>query len=400
MVTLGTAGAALPPVFKGAFAVRASDATADAPGRTLVIVQLAGGNDGLDTLVPYRDPVYQNLRPSLAVPESAVLPLDDEWGLHNSLASLRPLWDEGRLALVHAVGYPNPDYSHFKSMRIWQTGDPAGAVGDGWLGSYLDRLEAEEHDPFHGFNVGRSTPPELRSGGAPIPSVTDPSSYSLERLAPREAESRRRQTALLKLYEQFPKDTPYAALLETTAQDAVASSSVVQEAAGASTAADFPETPLGQGFQLLAQLIASGVNLRVAHVTLGGFDTHSGQVADHRALLQALGDALAAFYDEMRALGKERDVLTMTWSEFGRRVEENASGGTDHGAAGPLLLLGGAINGGFYGEPPALTDLTNGNLKYTVDFRSVYASVLEQWIGVPSEEILGGRFSQLNGLLT
>ncbi len=402
LVTLGSAHAAIPTVFKGAFAIRASEADAveAADAKTLVIVQLAGGNDGLNTVVPYRDPAYAKLRPTLGVAADQVLPLGDEFGLHPKLAALKPLWDGKKLAIVHGVGYPDPNFSHFQSMAIWQSGGPQNAAGDGWLGSYLANLEAEEHDPLHGFNVDRMIAPELYSTNAPIVSAADAESYGFQHLAADEAEARRRQTALLKLYDQFPKNLPYAALLESAATDAVSSSQAVQAAAAGHTAAvDYPQTSIASGLQLIAQVIASGAKIRVAHVTLGGFDTHSAQLNEHEKLLGDLGDALAAFYADLAALGRDGDVMTMTWSEFGRRAGENASEGTDHGTAAPLFLIGGGISGGFFGKPVDLGSLDNGNLKFTTDFRSVYASVLEKWLGTPSEQILGGQYPLIDGLV-
>ncbi|TAK58351.1 MAG: DUF1501 domain-containing protein [Dehalococcoidia bacterium] len=402
LVTLGTMHAALPPVFKGAFAVRASDADAaivDTP-RTLVIVQLAGGNDGLNTVVPYRDPAYARLRPSLGVDAAQVVQLGDDFGLHPQLAALKPLWDGKQLAIVHGVGYPEPNFSHFQSMLIWQSGGPGAAAGEGWLGAYLARLEAEEHDPLHGFNVDRLVAPELYSPRAPIVSAPDAASYGFQKLAPDEAEARRRQTALLKLYEQFPKNTPYAALLESTADDAVSSSAAVTSAVAAHTpSVTYPKTSLASGLQLVAQVIASGAKLRVAHVTLGGFDTHSAQLNEHERLLGELGGALAAFYADLASMGRDGDVLTMTWSEFGRRAGENASEGTDHGTAAPMFVIGGTVNGGFYGTAPSLDQLDSGNLRFTTDFRSVYASVLDGWVGAPADEILGARYERVEGLL-
>ncbi len=403
LVTLGTAHAALPSVFKGAFAIRASDADAAAPEtspKTLVIVQLAGGNDGLNTVVPYGDPAYARLRPSLMVPADQVVPLSDGFGLHPKLAALKPMWDSKKFAVVHGVGYPQPNFSHFQSMLIWQNAGPSAAAGEGWLGNYLARLEAEEHDPLHGFNVDAFVAPELYSPRAPIVSAVDAAQYGFQKLAPDEAEARRRQTALLKLYDQFPKNTPYAALLETTAGDAVASSAALADAVAKHTpVVAYPATSIASGLQLVSQVIASGARLRVAHVTLGGFDTHATQLNEHEKLLGELGDALAAFYADLASYGKDKDVLTMTWSEFGRRAAENASEGTDHGTAAPMFLLGGGVNGGFYGKPASLTDLDGGNLKFTTDFRSVYATILDRWINAPADDILGEHFDPVPGLI-
>ena len=401
LVTLGTMHAALSPVFKGAFAIRASDAEAAAlPERTLVILQLAGGNDGLNTVVPYRDPAYAKLRPSLAVPADQALPLDDAAALHPKLASLKPLWDQGRMAVVQGVGYPDPNFSHFQSMLIWQSAGPQAAAGEGWLSDYLARLEAEEHDPLHGFNVGQFVAPELYSTKAQTVAAADAESYGFRKLAADEAEARRRQTALLKLYEQFPKDTPYAALLESTADDAVSSSQAVSAAAGAhAPSVAYPQTSVASGLKLIAQVVASGAKLRVAHVTLGGFDTHSAQQPDQERLLGDLGDAIAAFYADLASIGRDGEVLTMTWSEFGRRAAENASEGTDHGTAAPMFLFGGGVRGGLYGQAPSLTALDDGNLKFTTDFRSVYATVLERWCGAPADDVLGARYEQIEGMI-
>jgi uncharacterized protein (DUF1501 family) len=403
LVTLGTAHNMLPAVFKGAFAIRASDAdatTVDPSPKTLVIVQLAGGNDGMNTLVPLHDPAYAKLRPSLMVPTDQLVALNEDFGLHPKLAALKPLWDSKQLAIVHGVGYPQPNFSHFQSMLIWQHGGSSAAAGDGWLGSYLAKLESEEHDPLHGFNVDRYVAPELYSPQAPVVSAIDAADYGFQKLAPDQAETQRRQTALLKLYDQFPKNMPYAALLETTANDAVASSQTLHDAVAKHTPAiPYPQTSIASALMLVSQVVASGAKLRVAHVTLGGFDTHSSQINEHEKLLGELGDALSAFYADLASYGKDHDVLTMTWSEFGRRAAENASEGTDHGTAAPMFLLGGNINGGLYGNPVSLTDLDSGNLKFTTDFRSVYATVLGRWIGVPADDVLGAHFDPIAGLV-
>ncbi len=402
LVTLGSMHAMLPPVFRGAFAIRASDAEADTlPARTLVILQFAGGNDGLNTVVPYRDPAYAKARPSIGVKADAVLPLDDKVGLHPKLAGLKKLWDSKKLAVVQGVGYPDPNLSHFQSMLIWENAGQQAANGEGWLAGYLDRLEAEEHDPLHGFNVGQFVAPELYAANAPTVAAPSANAYGFQRLAPDEAEAHRRQTALLKMYEQFPKDTPYAALLESTAGDAVSSSQAVDAAATAHTpTVAYPETSLASGLKLVSQVIASGAKLRVAHITLGGFDTHSAQQPEQERLLGDVGDALAAFYADLASYGKDGDVLTMTWSEFGRRVQENASQGTDHGTAAPMFLVGGSVRGGLYGEAPSLTSLDHGNLKFTTDFRSVYATLLEGWCGAPADAVLGAHYPQIAGLVT
>lgn len=394
---LVTLGAAVPEVFRRAATVEALDRAASAapPGKTLIIVQLAGGNDGLNTVVPYADGAYRDARRRLSVPEDEIVRLNDRAGLHPRLAPLKPFWDAGRLAIIEGVGYPEPNLSHFTSMRIWQTASPDGSLHGGWVGKYLDDLERREHDPFYGFNVGQALAPELTTGTTAVPAVTTVADYQLQ-ASDDPADGQARRQALLKLYETYPKAAPYAALLETTLDDALHTSAQLQQAAATyRPAVEYPRTPLGSGLLLLAQVIAAQPGLRVGHVTLGGFDTHARQTPVHERLLEDLAGGLAAFLADLEAHGKAEHVLVMTWSEFGRRVAENGSDGTDHGTAAPMFFLGAGVRGGFYGEPPSLASLENGNLRYTTDFRSVYATVIEQWLGAPARPILGGVFQQL-----
>jgi uncharacterized protein (DUF1501 family) len=395
-----TVGAAVPEIFRRAATVEALDrgAGAAAPGKTLIIIQLAGGNDGLNTVVPYVDGAYRDARRRLGVPVESVLRLDERVGLHPKLAPLKPLWDAGQLAIVEGVGYPNPNLSHFASMHIWQTASPDGALHGGWVGKYLDDLEQKEHDPFHGFNVGQSLAPELTSGVTAVPAVTNVADYQL-RAADEPADGQARRQALLKLYDAYPKAAPYAALLETTFDDALNTSAQLQQAVATyKPAVEYPRTPLGSGLLLLAQVIGSQQGLRVGHITLGGFDTHARQVQAHERLLEELAAGLTAFMQDLETHGKADNVLVMTWSEFGRRVPENGSDGTDHGTAAPMFLLGKGVRGGVYGEPPSLTNLDSGNLRYTTDFRSVYATVMEKWLQAPPKAVLGGEFKQLGFL--
>ncbi len=390
-------GAAVPGIFQRALTVERLDraSAASPPGKTLVIVQLAGGNDGLNTVIPYADGAYHDARHTIGVADDQVVRLNDQIGLHPKLAPLKSLWDAGQLAIVQGVGYPNPNLSHFTSMYIWQTASPDGSLQGGWIGKYLDELEKQEHDPFHGFNVGNAPAREMTTGTTPVPSVGNVGDYRLQ-LAGEAADGGDRRQALLKLYEAYPKAAPYAALLETTLDDALNTSAALQQdVAGYKPAVEYPKNPLGSGLQLMAETINSQAGLRVGHITLGGFDTHSRQVDTHDRLMDMLATGLAAFMQDLDAHGKANDVVVMTWSEFGRRVTENASEGTDHGTAAPLFVLGKWVHGGVYGDTPSLTNLDNGNLRYTTDFRSVYATVMEKWLGASSSDVLGGRFDQL-----
>lgn len=394
LVSIGTSADSL---LKGAVAfARENPADVADTGKILVLVQLAGGNDGLNTLVPIGDAKYRDYRRQLGVAEEQVLPLQDGLALHPALSGLKGLWDAGKLAVVQGVGYPNQDYSHFKSMAIWQSGDPNLALRDGWLGRTLEKLESQQHDPFLGFNVGASTPPEMRTDAIAVPSVQDPETYGFQ-VRGQVVEGDPRTATLMKLYEQYPTASPYGALLETTVDSAVSSASLLKQAGAVyRPAVAYPQTPFAAGLSVLAQAIVGKVGMRVGHISLPGFDTHNRQSVEHPALLKQLDEGLAAFSADLAAQGMAGDVLVLTWSEFGRRVQENANDGTDHGSASVLFALGEGVQKGIYGEAPSLAQLIDkGNLAYTVDFRQVYATVIERWLGTPADALLGQRWDQL-----
>lgn len=397
LVSIGTTAQSL---LKGAVAFAAQNPTSVAVpnnGKILVLVQLAGGNDGLNTLVPVGDATYHSARKQLGIADEAALPIEKGFGLHPNLGGLKGLWDDGKLAVIRGVGYPQQNYSHFKSMAIWQAGDPELKLQDGWLGRTLEQMESEQHDPFLGFNIGASTPPEMRTEKISIPSVQDPAEYGFQ-VAGRPSQGTDPRTAtLMKLYEQYPASSPYGVLLETTAESAVSSSKHLA-AAGATykPAVDYPKSSFAAGMSVLAEAIVGDLGMRVGHITLGGFDTHSQELTDHPRLMTELDQGLTAFYKDLAAHGKADNVLVLTWSEFGRRVQENASGGTDHGSASVMFALGNSVQRGLYGDQPSLQKLIdNGNLSMTTDFRSVYATVMERWLGVPSEALLGKRWDQV-----
>ncbi|MBI5947987.1 MAG: DUF1501 domain-containing protein [Chloroflexi bacterium] len=397
LVSIGTTANSL---LKGslAFAQQNPAYVAANNGKILILVQLAGGNDGLSTVIPASDPNYKSARKVLGVKEELALPLQDGFFLNPKLTGLKGLWDKGHMAIVQGVGYPEQNYSHFKSMAIWQSGDPKGALQDGWLGRTLEKLESEQHDPFLGFNVGSSTPPEMRAESISIPSVSDPADYGFKVGGKPAVANDPRTATVMKLYEQYPGNSPYGVLLETTAESAVESSRLLAQAAQTyKPAVTYPKTSFGSGLSLLAETIVGNLGMRVGHITLGGFDTHNNQQAEHDDLMETLDQGLTAFYQDLEAQGKANDVLVMTWSEFGRRVQENANGGTDHGSASQVFTLGAQVRKGLYGEAPKLNQLIdNGNLAYTTDFRSVYATVIERWLGTPAEALLGQQWPQLN----
>ena len=399
-VALVTIGGGVNSLLKGSVAFAQENPGEVVPnnGKILVLVQLAGGNDGDRTLVPHGSSAYYSARSATAIAAEDVLSLNSDVGLHPNLTGLKGLWDEGKMAVVQGVGYPDQNFSHFKSMAIWQYADPALVERDGWLGKTLEQLESEEHDPFLGFRVGNSPPPELRTPNIPIPAVRNPADYGFKVAGHAVTPDEARSATLLKLYEEYPSTAPYGVLLETTADSAVSSSQLLAEAGEIYVpAAEYPATPFASGLSLLAQVIVGDLGMRVGHTTLGGFDTHVNEVGAHDNLMTTLDGGITAFYQDLAAHGRADDVIVVTWSEFGRRWQENANQATDHGSANMLFAVGSGIQGGLYGEPPSHTQLIDrGNLEFTTDFRSVYSTIIDRWFGVPSEALLGQQWANLD----
>ncbi len=336
--------------------------------RVLVLVELKGGNDGLNTLVPYTEPEYYRLRPRLAIAPERVLPLDAQLGLNPALAPLWPAWREGELAFVLGVGYPKPNRSHFRSMDIWETAsDSDEALDRGWIAQGL-QVRAPGELPDVVILGGDDGP--VRGGSQRVIAVQDLERFTREaaRLAPLDA--------------AIGQSEALAHVLAVRAS-VYRTGSEFQSKLGdlASPATDLPPTAIGRQLQRAARMLISGLDVPVLKVQIGSFDTHHNQSERQDRLLGQLAEALAAFRTTLSAAGLWDRVLVMTYSEFGRRVAENASRGTDHGAAAPQLFLGGRVRGGLYGEQPTLTDLECGDLRYAVDFRRLYATVVERWWG-------------------
>ncbi|MET0495349.1 MAG: DUF1501 domain-containing protein [Actinoplanes sp.] len=354
------------------------------PGRTLVLVTLYGGNDGLNTVIPYADPAYAAARPGLTYDQGQVLRLDDAFGLNPGLKGLHRLYGEDRLAIVRGVGYPKPDRSHFRSMDIWQTADPVRPGTTGWLGRWLDTAGG---DPRLAVSFEPVLPPLLAgatSAGATVPGgaltlpkgVTAPILTGLGTATAGESPAQARAAACFADLIRVQ-----GLMTEVTAEGADA-----DEPEGQATATGGQAPPLDQQLALVARCVEAGAATRVYSVSLGGFDLHADEKTAQEALLAKLDQPLAAFAERM----KDKDVVVAVYSEFGRRVHANASDGTDHGTASSMFLLGAGIPGGLYGEPPSLTDLDDGDLKHTVDFRDVYALLLGDVLGAEPERILNG----------
>jgi uncharacterized protein (DUF1501 family) len=366
--------------------------------RILVVVQLGGGNDGLNAVVPYASRHYYRARPGLAIPapgdgsgqQPAALTLDDARGigLHPGLAGFKALIDDGVAGIVQGVGYPNPNRSHFTSMDIWHTADTS-AKGYGWIGRYFDNTCGGSPVPEGEVAVGRTAP--LAMQGA----VQKPVTFESAELFRWQGEDL--HPALQKPYAQVNRAGTLSTVdpdsqvgfLMRTALDAQVSSQRIRAAVAKPALARYPGGRLARQLQTVGAMIRDGMDTRVYYVTLGGFDTHANQAGQHASLLRQVGDSLRAFYQDLKAQGNSGRVLVMVFSEFGRRVGQNASGGTDHGPAAPMYFVGDMLRPGLLGDHPSLTDLDRGDLKFNVDFRSVYAAVLEDWMGAPASKILG-----------
>lgn len=367
-----------------------------APGRrrsgreVLVVVQLSGGNDGLNTVVPYADPRYYELRPQLAIPRDQVLRLDEQVGLHPALAPLKPLYDGGRLGIVQGVGYPNPNRSHFRSMEIWHTATPERFEATGWLGRYLEACGCGQERPLDAISVGDTLNRSFWTEMALVPAIGNLATFQFQ-TDPRAPKDRASQVrALENIYGYAGQLRPFEERIRKTTLAALAGAGELQRIASSfAPTVEYPANPFANGLKAIAQVIAADVGTRVFFVQLGGFDTHAYQANQHANLLGVLASGLSAFMHDVANHGRADDVLVMTFSEFGRRPHQNASGGTDHGTAEPMFLLGGGVRGGIHNAPPSLAELADGDLAYQTDFRCVYAGVARDWLGVDPTAVVG-----------
>ena len=377
------------------FLLEAAAAGAEMPGdKILVVVQLSGGNDGLNTVIPYKDEVYRRRRPSLALGDDRVLKVEGDIGLHPSLTGMATLLENRQLAIVQGVGYPNPNRSHFESMDIWHTAhtQPQDRAA-GWLGRAFDARRdalAQSADPPAMHLGAEDQPLALAARDVPSPSIRSLDQFKLE------TGGNDRQRDAIVAAAKAPRGgaSDLLKFVQTRATSALDVSRRIEASAkDYKTPVTYPGSDLAQKLKRIAQLIDAGLATRVYYVAIDGFDTHSDQRDAHAGLLAQLGGALAAFAEDLQAHMQLDRVLTLVFSEFGRRVEENASRGTDHGAAAPLFLVGNRVKSGLVGKHPRLDDLQDGDVKFHTDFRSVYAAVLEKWLGWPAAPILGEGFA-------
>jgi uncharacterized protein (DUF1501 family) len=357
----------------------------------LVVVQLTGGNDGLNTVIPFKDPLYAQYRPTLKLPTDQLKKLDDQHGLHPSLEGLAELYQDQALCVVQGVGYPNPSQSHFRSMDIWHAGSTADTLTEGWLGRAMSRM-----NPAHGFHVGaanEATPLALAGAPAKVPTLTRLEDFQLRTLAGSGTDRQEQKKLIEASVATSDRAGGLLDFVKRTAVSTYASSDRLRELVrGYEPKVAYPETGLGNRLKLVAQLIEANLGARIFYVSIDGFDTHATQAEAHANLLREVSGAITAFHKDLTARGHGDRLLTMTFSEFGRRAKENGSKGTDHGSAAPLFLVGKRVKPGIIGAHPRLDRLDDGNLVHHTDFRQVYAAILDRWLGVPSAEILGSGF--------
>ena len=391
-------GAAAPLLSVEEIAQAAIDRPLPANTPILVVITLYGGNDGLNTVIPYKDPIYFSSRPDISYKPETMLPLDAELALNPAMKGLKALWDQKKVAIIRGVGYPDPDHSHFSSMAKWQTASPAKHISSGWLGRWVD---TQAEDSMLAISLGSVLPPMLagakRSGSAlPLGGLVIPKGD----LA----------TQCLKLSKPVAKDSKLMAAAATSMRNLFSVSTNVQPVlkSPAPVAPDLPTTNggnaggdsnLAQQLDVVAKLIAAGSPTKVWSVSLGGFDTHANEANAQAELLGVVSDSLSRFMGQLKATTRSNDVTIMVYSEFGRRVAGNGSQGTDHGTSGPMFVIGNSVKGGFYGDQPSLKNLVKGDLAVTTDFRDVYATMIEKVLKSPVDPTLGkwaGRVDCLN----
>jgi len=381
---------------------------------TLVVLQLVGGNDAVNTVVPYGHSEYYDNRTTVRIAQEDVLKIDDKYGFHPAMSALKPFWDDGKMAVINGIGYENPNYSHFRSMDIWYTAQPATIATDGWLGRTVRELDPKADNVLTAVNFGRGLPRALSLSGVPVASVAQLDSYGLltslagvdQRNSALEVFSCMyddgfNDDGVMKPLKHASADDPLAEVLSYMGQtglDAQKGADILQTALGKySSTVQYPNSQIASYLKGIAQVKLAELGTRVFYTGHGSFDTHASQLNAHALLWKEVSEAVSAFFADLREHDASEDVIMLLWTEFSRRVKDNGAG-TDHGAGGVAFVVGDPVKGGMYGEYPSLkdSDLTIGNLKYNNDFRSTYSTILEGWMGVEAAPVVNGKFEQFS----
>ena len=366
--------------------------------KSLIVIQLTGGNDYLNTVVPYGDGRYYDSRSTVNIPQDQVIPIDNQVGFHPSLGPIKTLWDEGKVAVINGIGYETPNRSHFRSMDIWHTAEPDTIGREGWLGRAIRDLDPQGENVLTGINFGRGLPRALGCPGVSVASVGDLETYGL--FPDVEDEELRMFTleAFSRMYGGAAGRDPVMDLLGQTGQNALQGADILRTApAMYSSSVEYAPDALSQTVKSISQVFHADLGARVLYTAHRLFDTHSGQLATHAKLLEDVAGAVGSLMDDLKEHGREDDAAILIFSEFGRRIKDNGSG-SDHGSGGVAFLIGGAVQGGMYGEYPSLAEAEQleGDLRSNNDFRSVYTDILEDWLDLDAAPIVNGQFEKLN----
>jgi len=368
----------------------------------LVVLQLSGGNDALNTVIPYGDPLYRDNRPKVGIPEDQVLPINNYIGFHPAMGPIKKLYDEGKVAIIQGIGYPNPSRSHFRSMDIWHTCEPTKVGEEGWVGRAIRDIDPKKENVLTGVNFGRGLPRALAVPGVPVASVGNLETYGV--LTGIEAEDQLTMAleTFSRTYEPMLGKGPVMSYFAQTGLDALKGADILSTALeGYTSSVKYGNDDVAQYMKNIVQTHLANLGTRVLYTTApyNSFDTHAGELANHTRLWSQTAHAIGAFYDDLKEHHATDNVVLFVFTEFGRRVHDNGSG-TDHGAGGHAFVIGDTVKGGLYGEYPSLEagKLTEGDLQYNNDFRSTYTTLLERWMHLDAKPIVGGTFAQLDFL--
>ena len=368
--------------------------------KNLVVIQLSGGNDYLNTVVPYEEGLYYDFRPTVRIEQGDVLPVENGLAFNSHMGPTKRLWDEGKVAVINGIGYPNPNRSHFRSMDIWHTAEPDDIGTEGWLGRAIRELDPKGENVLTGVNFGRGLPRALGVRGVPIASVGNLETYGLFPDIEDETLRKYALEAFTKMYGGERGRNAVMDFLGQTGTDALKGADILRTAPEKYTSGvEYAADPMAQSLRSVAQVMFADLGTRIYYTQHGSFDTHSGELASHAKLWDEVSGAVGDFYDDLKEHGREDDAIIFIFSEFGRRIRDNGSG-TDHGSGGVAFVIGGDVKGGMYGEYPSLKeeDQLEGDLHFNNDFRSSYSTILERWLDIQADPIVNGRFEQLEFL--
>jgi len=366
--------------------------------KSLIVIQLSGGNDYLNTIVPYAEGKYYDSRTTVNIPQDRVIPINDQLGFNPSMGPIKALWDEGKVAVINGIGYQNPNRSHFRSMDIWHTAEPDTIGKEGWLGRAIRDIDPLGENVLTGINFGRGLPRALACPGVSVASVGDLATYGLFPDVQDEELRMFTLEAFSKMYGGAAGRDPVMDLLGQTGKDALQGADILRTAPGmySSTVEYAPDT-LAQNVKSISQVLHANLGAKVLYTQHGPFDTHSGELLSHAKLWNEVAGAIGSLMEDLKEHDTEDDATILVFSEFGRRIKDNGSG-SDHGSGGGAFLIGGAVNGGLYGEYPSLAEAEQieGDLRSNNDFRSVYTNILEDWMGLDAAPIVNGQFEKFD----